>query len=63
MEQLSEQLYKLFVEELSDLNRGLTPNRKRINKMKFICQVLVFLRYVDLPNRDLLQIINTVAPL
>ncbi len=63
MEQLSEQLYKLFVEELSDLNRGLTPNRKRINKMKVICQVLVFLRYVDLPNRDLLQIINTVAPL
>lgn len=61
MEQLKEQLYKLLSEEIRNLNMGHMPNKVRLRKMKFLCEILLFLRYTNLTSSEIVQIINLVT--
>lgn len=61
MERLNEQLYKLFIEEISNLELGHTVDRSRLCKMKRICQILLYIRYTNLSSSELIQITNLLT--
>lgn len=58
MEQYKEKLYKLLNEELSDLSIGYPYNLKRISLMQEICHLIMYYKYVDISDSDIMKIVN-----
>lgn len=58
MEQLNGQLFRLLKDELDSLATGHTYDLSRIRKMKEICHILTYYRYVDISNSDVIKLIT-----
>lgn len=58
MESLNEMLYKLLNEEIDSLSLGHLFNSKRIQKMREICHILTYYKYVDVSDNDIIKLIR-----
>lgn len=58
MDTLIKRLYDLYVEELLNLNIGYGFNKKRIETMNDIINVMYYLQYADLKDNDFLKIVE-----
>ena len=58
MEDLKATLFRLLKDELDSLALGHTFNNDRISMMREICQLLVYYKYADTNNPDVLKIIK-----
>lgn len=58
MTELNEILYRLFIEEMHNLELGHGYDRKRLNTMKEICHLLTYYTYVDMDDTDVLKLIR-----
>jgi hypothetical protein len=60
---INEQLYKLFMEELHELELGHTFNYKRLAYMRSIISVLLYVRYAVLTNDEVIRILESYEQL
>lgn len=58
MEDLKETLYKLFMEELSDLQFGHSFNTSRLRTMRDICHILKYNEYVEMSADDIVKLVR-----
>ena len=58
MEELKGKLFRLLKDELDDLSIGHTYNLNRIAKMKEICHLLTYYKYVDMSDSDIMKIVR-----
>lgn len=58
MEILFKQLYKLYVQELLNLNIGYTFNKKRLDKMTDLVNALHYIQNGRLTNDEIIKIIQ-----
>ena len=58
VETLINTLIKLFDEELNDLYLGHPYNLSRVSKMKEICHLLTYYKYVILDDDDIMKIVR-----
>ena len=58
MEQLNAQLFRLLKDELHSLSMGHTYDLRRLRKMREICHILTYYRYVVMSNSDIVKLIN-----
>ena len=58
MEDLNGTLFRLLKDELDSLALGHTYNLERLSTMKEICHILMYYKYVDMTDDDILKIIR-----
>ena len=58
MEDLNDTLYKLLKDELNDLKLGHPFNMDRLRTMVDICEILTYLKYVELSDDDIVKLIR-----
>lgn len=58
MEDLKATLFRLLKDELDSLAIGHTYNYDRIATMREICHLLVYYKYVDMSDDDILKIVR-----
>ena len=58
METLKAKLFRLFKDEIHDLNLGHTFNKMRLKEMKRICRLLLYYQYIDVSSKDLAKMVN-----
>lgn len=58
MENLYIRLKELLEEEVSELNLGHPFNRVRLQQMRELCQIIMYLKYIDMGSADALQILQ-----
>ena len=56
MENLYNLLYKLLKQEINDLSIGYPYNRARLQQMKELCHVIMYLEYVFTDSTDIMKI-------
>lgn len=58
VEQLNIKLYRLFIEELTDLNIGYEFNRLRMRKIMDIINAIEYICNYNLNRKEIIKIIN-----
>lgn len=58
VEQLNIKLYRLFIEELTDLNIGYGFNRLRMRKIMDIINAIEYISNYNLSRKEIIKIIN-----
>ena len=58
MDNIYNNLYNLFLEELNDLEIGYPYNKTRLSYMRSIIAVILYLRYTILDDKDILKILQ-----
>jgi len=58
VEELKGLLFRLLKDEIDDLSIGHTYNLVRIKKMKEICHLLTYYKYVDMSDSDIMKIVR-----
>lgn len=58
VEQLNIKLYRLFIEELTDLNIGYGFNRSRMRKIMNIINAIEYISNYNLNRKEIIEIIN-----
>lgn len=58
VEQLNIKLYRLFIEELTDLNIGYGFNRLRMREIMDIINAIEYISNYNLNRKEIIKIIN-----
>lgn len=54
-----ENLYSVFIDELNDLSIGYPYNLNRLSYMRSLISIIIYLRYAVLSDKDILKILQS----
>jgi hypothetical protein len=54
-----ENLYSVFIDELNDLSIGYPYNLNRLSYMRALISIIIYLRYAVLSDKDILKILQS----
>lgn len=58
MEELNGKLFRLLKDEIDSLSIGHTYNIERLRFMRDICHLLMYYKYVNISNSDIIKVIK-----